>query len=142
MNASDVHSVRRLHGRYARAILGLGQPKRLVQVIEDQDPPATAGAPDSKDEVTFHQGSPLHPRGRAFFVSKGGCFVSTQTAALPAIRTHLRPAEVAARTGLSKSAVFHALYTGSLRATRVGRAWVISTAAIDEWLDDSGRHAA
>ena len=68
--------------------------------------------------------------------------MSTQADALPVIRTHLRPTEIAARTGLSKSAVFHALYTGQLRATRIGRAWVISTAAIDEWLDDRGQHAA
>ena len=68
--------------------------------------------------------------------------MSTQTEAPPVVRTHLRPTEIAAQTGLSKSAVFHALYTGKLRATRVGRAWLISTAAIDEWLDDSGRHAA
>jgi len=68
--------------------------------------------------------------------------VSTQTEAPPVVRTHLRPTEIAAQTGLSKSAVFNALHTGSLRATRVGRAWLISTAAIDEWLDDRGQRAA
>jgi len=69
-NTSDVHSVRYLHKVAARAILRLGQPKRLVQAIEDQGPPATAGTPDSEDEATFHYGSPPHPMGRAFFVPK------------------------------------------------------------------------
>jgi excisionase family DNA binding protein len=81
-------------------------------------------------------------QGSGVFRAQRRLFVSTQTEAPPVVRTHLRPTEIAARTGLSKSAVFSALYTGQLRATRVGRAWLISTAAIDEWLDDSGRHAA
>jgi len=67
--------------------------------------------------------------------------VSAQTKA-PVVRTHYRPTEVAAKTGLSKSAVFAALWSGKLRSSRVGRAWLISTAAIEEWLDDSGRRAA
>ncbi len=49
-------------------------------------------------------------------------------------RTHLRPIEVAARTGLSKGTVFHGLHTGQLRAHRIGRAWVIPIEAIEEWL--------
>jgi excisionase family DNA binding protein len=60
----------------------------------------------------------------------------------PVVRTHFRPSEVAAKTGLSKSAVFAALWSGKLRSSRVGRAWLISTAALEDWLDDSGRRAA
>jgi len=66
-NTSDVHSVRWLRTRPARAILGMDQSHGLIQVIEDQDPPATAGAPDSEDEVTFPTGKPTPSKGSGVF---------------------------------------------------------------------------
>ena len=52
-NPPDVRSVPWLRTRPVRAILGLDQSYGLIQAIEDQGPPATAGTPDSKDEATF-----------------------------------------------------------------------------------------
>ena len=140
-NPPDVRSVHWLHRHSVCAILELDQFLRLTQAIEER---ATrfAGSPDSEDEATFLKGSSLHPWVGRFFVSKGVCSMSTRAESPPATRTHLRPAEVAARTGLSKSAVFHALYTGKLRATRVGRAWLVPIEAVQEWLDGGGQDRA
>ncbi len=142
-STSDVHSVRWLRTRPACAILGLGQPKRLIhRQLKIRAPLPRQARPTQKMRPPSFLKEARFIQGSGVFRVQRRLFVSTQTEAPPVVRTHLRPTEIAARTGLSKSAVFHALHTGSLRATRVGRAWLISTAAIDEWLDDRGRHAA
>ena len=49
-------------------------------------------------------------------------------------RTYLRPADVVRQTGLSKSAVMAALWSGQLEAYRLGQAWLIPVEAIDRWI--------
>ena len=49
-------------------------------------------------------------------------------------RKYLRPVDVVRQTGLSKSMVMSALYTGKLEAYRVGKAWVIPVDALDRWV--------
>ncbi len=49
-------------------------------------------------------------------------------------RTYLRPADVVRQTGLSKSTIMAALWSGQLEAYRLGRAWLIPVEAIDRWI--------
>ncbi len=49
---------------------------------------------------------------------------------------YIRPADVVRQTGLSKSAVFAALWSGELEAYRKGRAWLIPVDAVDHWIKD------
>lgn len=49
-------------------------------------------------------------------------------------RKYLRPADVARQTGLSKSTVMAALWSGQLKAFRKGRAWLVPIDAIDRWI--------
>ncbi len=49
-------------------------------------------------------------------------------------RRYVRPAEVVQMTGLSKSAVMAALWSGQLEAYQKGRAWLIPVEAIDRWV--------
>jgi len=53
-------------------------------------------------------------------------------------RLYFRPVEVARLTGLSRSTVFAALYSGQLRGFQRGRAWLIPPRAIDEWIQGDG----
>ncbi len=56
-------------------------------------------------------------------------------------RKYIRPADVVQQTGLSKSAVMEALWSGELTAFRKGRAWLIPVEAVDRWIRGDG-HAA
>jgi excisionase family DNA binding protein len=56
-------------------------------------------------------------------------------------RQFLRPSEVVQLTGLSKSTVFAALYSGELKGHRVGRAWLVAVEDVERWVRGSGRTA-
>jgi excisionase family DNA binding protein len=56
-------------------------------------------------------------------------------------RLYYRPSEVVKMTGLSKAAVFEALWSGDLKGYRVGKAWLIPVDALHEWVRGSGRTA-
>ncbi len=56
------------------------------------------------------------------------------TVSEPVDRKYVRPADVVRQTGLSKSAVFHALWSGELKAYRKGKAWLIPVEAVDRWI--------
>lgn len=49
-------------------------------------------------------------------------------------RKYVRPIEVVQQTGLSRSAVMGALWSGELRAFRKGRAWLIPIEEVDDWV--------
>jgi excisionase family DNA binding protein len=49
-------------------------------------------------------------------------------------RTYLRPRDVARATGLSRSAVMAALWSGELPGYRRGRAWLIPVKVVDPWI--------
>lgn len=49
-------------------------------------------------------------------------------------RRYIRPMDVVRQTGLSKSAVMAALWSGDLEAYRMGRAWLIPVEAVDRWV--------
>ena len=49
-------------------------------------------------------------------------------------RRYLRPSDVVLQTGLSKSAVMEALWSGQLEAYRIGKAWLIPVEAVDRWI--------
>jgi len=51
---------------------------------------------------------------------------------------YLRPSDVVMQTGLSKSTVFAALWSGKLEAYRHGRAWLIPVEAVDRWIRGEG----
>lgn len=53
-------------------------------------------------------------------------------------RRYIRPADVVRQTGLSKSAVFAALWSGELEAYRRGKAWLIPIDAVDRWIRGEG----
>jgi excisionase family DNA binding protein len=57
-------------------------------------------------------------------------------------RRYLRPMDVVQQTGLSKSTVMAALWSGHLEAYRMGRAWLIPSAAVDRWIRGGGEDAA
>ena len=57
-------------------------------------------------------------------------------------RRYLRPMDAVRRTGLSKSAVMAALWSGQLEAYRVGRAWLIPIEAVDRWIRGEGENVA
>jgi excisionase family DNA binding protein len=61
---------------------------------------------------------------------------------VPVDRRYLRPVDVVRQTGLSKSAVMAALWTGDLKAYRMGRAWLIPVEAVDAWIRGGGEDAA
>lgn len=50
------------------------------------------------------------------------------------VRRYLRPSDVVLQTGLSKSAVMEALWSGQLEAYRMGKAWLIPVEAVDRWI--------
>jgi excisionase family DNA binding protein len=49
-------------------------------------------------------------------------------------RMYYRPSEVAKLTGLARSTVFNALYSGELSGFQKGRAWLIPADAIKRWI--------
>lgn len=49
-------------------------------------------------------------------------------------RIAYRPEEVAKLTGLGRTTVFEEIRTGSLESVKVGRARLITTAALNRWL--------
>ncbi len=49
-------------------------------------------------------------------------------------RRYVRPADVVLLTGLSKSAIMAALWSGQLEAYRMGKAWLIPVDAVDRWI--------
>ncbi len=49
-------------------------------------------------------------------------------------RLYYRPSEIVQLTGLAKSTVFAALYSGELEGHRVGKAWLVSVTAVDRWI--------
>jgi len=49
-------------------------------------------------------------------------------------RRYLRPSDVVLLTGLSKSAVMEALWSGQLEGYRMGKAWLIPVEAVDRWI--------
>jgi excisionase family DNA binding protein len=53
---------------------------------------------------------------------------------IDAERKYLRPADVVKQTGLSKSSVMAALWSGQLEAYRLGRAWLVPVEAVDRWI--------
>lgn len=61
---------------------------------------------------------------------------------LPINRRYCRPIEAAQTTGLAKSTIMAALWSGQLEAYRVGRAWVIPVDALDRWIRGGGEVAA
>ena len=60
---------------------------------------------------------------------------------VPIERKYIRPSDVVRQTGLSRSCVFEALWSGELEAYRKGRAWLIPIGAVDRWIRGEG-HAA
>jgi excisionase family DNA binding protein len=56
-------------------------------------------------------------------------------------RTHLRPVEIAARTGLSKTLIMREIYRGELKAHRVRRAWIVPVEELERWLQRSNEAA-
>ena len=58
-----------------------------------------------------------------------------------ALRKYVRPAQVVRTTGLSKSTVMAALWSGELEAYRKGRAWLIPADAVERWIRGDA-HAA
>lgn len=54
------------------------------------------------------------------------------------LRKYVRPAEVVRQTGLSKSTVMQALWSGELKAFRKGRAWLIPADAVEQWIQGDG----
>ena len=65
-------------------------------------------------------------------VSYGGVLVATSGGD---DRRYLRPRDVQRITGLAKSTVMAALWSGQLRGYRMGKAWLIPVEAIDEWIE-------
>lgn len=57
-------------------------------------------------------------------------------------RKYIRPADVVKQTGLSKSSVMAALWSGELEAFRKGRAWLIPVEAVDRWIRGEGENVA
>lgn len=57
-------------------------------------------------------------------------------------RQYVRPMDVVKRTGLSKSFVMAALRCGALRGHRVGKAWVIDVAEVEQWIRHGGERNA
>ena len=49
-------------------------------------------------------------------------------------RKYLRVKDVVSLTGLSRSAIMVALWSGNLQGHQVGRAWLIPVAAVDAWI--------
>ena len=47
---------------------------------------------------------------------------------------YFRPADVVRSTGLSKSTVMAAIWSGQLEAYRMGRAWLVPVEAVDRWI--------
>lgn len=56
-------------------------------------------------------------------------------------RKYIRPSDVVRQTGLSRSCVFEALWSGELEGYRRGKAWLIPVEAVDRWIRGDG-HAA
>ncbi len=54
------------------------------------------------------------------------------------MRKYVRPADVVRNTGLSKSTVMQALWSGELKAFRKGRAWLIPAEAVEQWIQGDG----
>lgn len=50
------------------------------------------------------------------------------------LRKYVRPAQVVRHTGLSKSTVMQALWSGELEGYRRGKAWLIPVEAVDRWI--------
>lgn len=50
-------------------------------------------------------------------------------------RWYIRPNDVVERTGLSKSKVFAALYSGELRGFRRGKSWLIPVEELRRWVE-------
>ncbi|UZX16820.1 helix-turn-helix domain-containing protein (plasmid) [Thermus sp. PS18] len=46
--------------------------------------------------------------------------------------------EVAHLTGLSKQTIYRAVYSGSLKAARIGRRYIVPRKALEEWLEGGG----
>lgn len=64
---------------------------------------------------------------------------------MPAItigRLYYRPLEASRVSGLSKSAIMAALWSGELEAYRVGKAWLIPVDALDRWIRGGDEFAA
>jgi excisionase family DNA binding protein len=47
---------------------------------------------------------------------------------------YVRPKDAARISGLSRSAIFAALWSGELRAFRKGRSWLIAIEDLDRWI--------
>lgn len=58
------------------------------------------------------------------------------------LRKYVRPAVVIRDTGLSKSTVMAALWSGELEGYRKGRAWLIPVEAVDRWIRGEDAHIA
>lgn len=43
--------------------------------------------------------------------------------------------EIAKLTGVSKSTIYSAIYSGSLRAVKIGRRYIVTRKALEEWLE-------
>jgi excisionase family DNA binding protein len=50
------------------------------------------------------------------------------------VRRYYRPIEVVQQTGLGKSTVMEAIWSGELEAYRKGRAWLVPVDAVDRWI--------
>lgn len=50
------------------------------------------------------------------------------------LRKYVRPIDVVNASGLSKSTVMAALWSGELEAIRKGRSWLIPIDAVDRWI--------
>jgi excisionase family DNA binding protein len=60
----------------------------------------------------------------------------------PPVARYCRPMDVVRQTGLSKSTVMAALWSGRLEAYRMGRAWLIPIDAVDRWIRGEDETAA
>lgn len=58
------------------------------------------------------------------------------------LRRYVRPADVVNASGLSKSTIMQALWSGELEAIRKGKAWLIPVDAVDRWLRGEDAPAA
>jgi len=59
-------------------------------------------------------------------------------------KRYYRPSEITRRTGLAKTAVFRAIYSGDLEAHQPAgtTAWLIPADALDRWILREGGNAA
>jgi len=67
-------------------------------------------------------------------VSMDGKVITVEKKTEALLRKYVRPIDVVNASGLSKSTVMAALWSGELEAIRKGRSWLIPIDAVDRWI--------